>query len=33
MVKENDCAGTYSVSGYTRADGTNVREYDRTCGA
>lgn len=27
------CAGTYQVSGYTRADGTEVASYFRTCGA
>lgn len=27
------CAGTYSVSGYTRDDGTKVSGYTRTCGA
>ncbi|MCM1264823.1 MAG: DUF2974 domain-containing protein [Candidatus Gastranaerophilales bacterium] len=29
----NECAGTYSVSGYTRSDGTKVEGYTRTCGA
>lgn len=28
-----NCAGTYSVSGYTREDGTKVAGYTRTCGA
>ena len=27
------CVGSYSVSGYTRADGTEVKGYTRTCGA
>ena len=27
------CAGTYSVSGYTRTDGTKISGYSRTCGA
>lgn len=27
------CAGSYSVSGYTREDGTKVDGYTRTCGA
>ena len=27
------CAGTYSVSGYTRSDGLKVPSYERTCGA
>lgn len=33
MKKDNDCAGSYLVSGYTKADGTKVSEYIRTCGA
>lgn len=33
MGKENECVGSYSVSGYTRADGTAVSGYVRTCGA
>ncbi len=33
MTKENGCAGSYSVSGYTRSDGTQVSSYTRTCGA
>ena len=33
MTKDNGCAGSYSVSGYTRSDGTEVSEYTRTCGA
>jgi len=32
MTREG-CAGTYPVSGYTRADGTEVSGYTRTCGA
>lgn len=28
----SNCAGTYSVSGYTRGDGTKVSSYERTCG-
>ena len=27
------CAGTYHVNGYKRADGTEVSDYYRTCGA
>lgn len=27
------CVGSYHVSGYTRADGTEVSDYTRTCGA
>jgi predicted esterase YcpF (UPF0227 family) len=27
------CVGSYSVSGYTRSDGTKVGDYTRTCGA
>lgn len=27
------CAGTYLVNGYTKADGTEVKPYYRTCGA
>ena len=30
---ENPCVGTYPVSGYTRADGVEVKGYTRTCGA
>lgn len=26
-----DCSGTIQVSGYTRADGTEVADYERTC--
>lgn len=33
MTKENGCVGSYSVSGYTRGDGTQVSSYTRTCGA
>ena len=33
MVKKNECAGTYKVSGYTKSDGTKVSSYMRTCGA
>ncbi len=33
MTNENECKGTYSVSGYTRNDGTEVSGYTRTCGA
>jgi len=33
MTKDNGCAGSYSVSGYTRSDGTEVSGYTRTCGA
>ena len=33
MAKDNGCIGSYSVSGYTRADGTEVSGYTRTCGA
>ena len=29
----SQCVGSYSVSGYTRSDGTKVRDYTRTCGA
>ena len=28
-----ECAGTYQVSGYTRKDGIKVASYSRTCGA
>lgn len=28
-----NCAGTYTVNGYTREDGTKVASYTRTCGA
>ncbi len=31
--EEHQCAGSYSVSGYTREDGTKVDGYTRTCGA
>ena len=27
------CVGSYSVSGYTRSDGTKIGDYTRTCGA
>ncbi len=30
---QRGCVGSYSVSGYTRADGTEVKGYTRTCGA
>lgn len=30
---QKGCVGSYSVSGYTRADGTEVKGYTRTCGA
>lgn len=33
MTKNSGCAGCYSVNGYTRADGTEVSGYTRTCGA
>ena len=33
MTKDNGCVGSYSVSGYTRGDGTQVSSYTRTCGA
>ncbi len=33
MKNSNNCVGSYSVSGYTRADGTEVSGYTRTCGA
>ena len=29
----SQCVGSYSVSGYTRSDGTKVGDYTRTCGA
>lgn len=29
----SECVGSYPVSGYTRADGTEVSSYVRTCGA
>lgn len=32
-VKQSQCVGSYPVSGYTRADGTQVSDYTRTCGA
>ena len=28
----SQCVGSYSVSGYTRSDGTKVRDYTRTRG-
>lgn len=31
-TNSSNCAGTYSVSGYTRSDGTKVSSYERTCG-
>ena len=34
-ISENsssNCTGSYTVQGYTRSDGTKVREYIRTCG-
>ena len=30
---QKGCVGSYSVSAYTRADGTEVKSYTRTCGA
>ena len=33
MSKNNGCVGSYSVSGYTRSDGTEVSGYTRTCSA
>ena len=30
---QKGCVGSYQVSGYTRADGTEVKGYTRTCGA
>lgn len=30
---ESQCVGSYPVSGYTRANGTGVSSYIRTCGA
>lgn len=30
---QNGCVGSYQVSSYTRADGTEVKGYTRTCGA
>lgn len=33
MQDKNNCVGSYSVSGYTRADGTEVSGHTRTCGA
>ena len=33
MTKDNGCVGSYSVSGYTRGDGTDVSGYTRSCGA
>ena len=29
----SQCVGSYSVSGYTRSDGTKVSDYTRSCGA
>ena len=29
----SQCVGSYSVSGYTRSDGTKVGDYTRSCGA
>ena len=29
----SQCIGSYSVSGYTRSDGTKVGDYIRSCGA
>ena len=34
-INENsssNCTGSYTVQGYTRSDGTKVKEYIRTCG-
>ena len=28
----SNCTGSYTVNGYTRSDGTKVKEYVRTCG-
>ena len=28
----SNCTGSYTVQGYTRSDGTKVKEYVRTCG-
>ncbi|MCD7780942.1 MAG: hypothetical protein LUH05_09770 [Candidatus Gastranaerophilales bacterium] len=33
MTNKENCAGSYYVSGYTRADGKEVSGYMRTCGA
>ena len=30
---QKGCVGSYQVSGYTRADGTEIKSYTRTCGA
>ena len=30
---KSQCIGSYSVSGYTRSDGTKVGDYIRSCGA
>ena len=30
---KSHCVGSYSVSGYTRSDGTKVGDYTRSCGA
>lgn len=32
-MSKDGCVGSYSVSGYTRADGTQVSSYIRRCGA
>lgn len=31
--ENSPCVGSYPVSGYTRADGVEVKGYTRTCGA
>ena len=31
QTNENDCRGSYYVSGYTRDNGTKVEGYVRTC--
>ena len=33
LYSDLPCVGSYTVSGYTRDDGTKVAEYTRTCGA
>ena len=33
MTNKTNCVGSYAVSGYTRADGTEVSGYTRSCGA
>ena len=33
MTNKTNCIGSYPVSGYTRADGTEVSGYTRSCGA